>query len=117
MPKVSIEPKTLDFPFDNINQNGNDEFTITKRIKVRNTGFEKTRFDYQYIEKQPQFELIPCKSPAVFPGKYEELIIRFRPDSWDIIKLTIYVKDNDADLYPVTITGKIRVYLKHFLPC
>lgn len=112
----SVEPNTLDFPFNEINpEDDYSKITYTKTIKLRNTSGEKCRFSIHILQEQTDFKILQVKVGAVFPGKYEKVIIHFSPKIWKISQAIFYVKASKSqDLIPVTITafphlGKLRI--------
>ena len=112
----SIEPNTIEFPFNEINpENDYTKITFTKMLKLRNTSGEKCRFSIHILQEQSDFKILQQKVGAVFPGKFEKVIIQFSPKLWKVSQATFYVKASKSpDMIPVTITGKSCLEITFF---
>jgi hypothetical protein len=104
----SVEPNILNFPFNEINtEEDYTKIRFTKTLKLRNTSGEKCRFSIHVLQEQKDFQVVQIKSGAVFPGKYEKVIVQFSPKLWKVSQTVFYVKaSKSADMIAVTLTGK-----------
>jgi len=110
----SVEPAWLEFAFNEINQEADEEGGVgrrivqTKALKLRNTGGEKCRFNVHLLEEQDGFRIQQQKAGAIFPGKFERVIVEFTPTVWGVSKALFHVKSSlpGDEMVPVTITGK-----------
>ncbi len=109
----SIEPKSVDFPFNflSTNHNSSTELSFSRTIKLRNTSGEKCRFSIHVLEENKDFRILQHKVGAVFPGKYETVTVEYSPATWGVSKAVFYVKSsNSKAMVPVTITGIVFGY-------
>ena len=79
---------------------------MTRSLKIRNIGGEKCRFSIHLLQEQEGFKFIQQRIGAVFPGKFERVIVEFTPRIWGVSKAVFHVKSSlSEDMSPVTITG------------
>lgn len=103
----AIEPAAIAFPFNEIKAG---QKPYTKTVKLRNTSSEKCRFSVIVLEEQSEFKILQKKAGAVFPGKFETVIIQYMPQVWGLTKGTFYVKSSNFEsMIPVQITGLLTV--------